>query len=52
MVRADRDNGWIVLLDFEGFIELEISTWISRCERRTLARGGYNFGSVAVRKLK
>ena len=51
VIRSIHDNHWIVLLDFEGVAELEISTWVSS-ERRTLARGGYNFGSITVRKIK
>jgi len=52
VIRAVCDNGWIVLLDFDGFTESEISIWISTCERRTLAGGGCNLGSIAIRKFK
>ena len=44
-------NGWVNLTDFRGFTATQVTTWISKVERRTVARGGAQSGSVTVKKL-
>ena len=45
-------NGWVRLEDFRDFGYEQIKDWISTMEKRTVARGGVNFGSVAFKKLQ
>mmetsp|Transcript_13011 Transcript_13011/g.15874 ORF Transcript_13011/g.15874 Transcript_13011/m.15874 type:complete len:99 (-) Transcript_13011:241-537(-) len=45
-------NGWTDLEEFRDFSFQEIKDWIGAIEKRTVARGGCNFGSVAMNKLQ
>ena len=44
-------NGWVRLEDFRDFGYEEIKNWIGTMEKRTVTRGGVNFGPVAFKKL-
>lgn len=49
---AITQNGWVRLGDFRDFGYQQIKDWTDTMEKRTLARGGVNFGSVAFKKLQ
>ena len=39
-------------MHFRGFTVVYITTWIATVERRPVARGGSQFGSVAAKKIQ
>ena len=48
---AISNNGWVNLVDFEGFTTDDIEKWISDTARIPLNRGGVNFPSVRARRI-
>ena len=49
---AITNNGWVRLEDFRDFGYEGIKSWVGTMEKRTVTRGGVNFGSVAFKKLQ
>ena len=46
------DKGWVRLEDFYDFGYKGIKNWVDTIKKRTVARGGVNFASVALKKLQ
>ena len=46
------NNGWVNLMDFRGYTSKDIDDWAASSSRIPLNRGGINFPTVRIRRVK